>query len=266
MIDNTRSVISGSTALAVCMQRTNGAGDWMDTRDLDVFTPAGRAGDVVSYLVRHLGYTITHKFREVDSDSDSDGDSIGTNLLGDPAAIPSFVVCNPVLSGIIGLTRLQASDDRRIDVIESVTKCALFPLVHFPFTHLVNYITSTAVVVCYPRHTLVTHTTSPNPDNRLPQRIRDRYSQRGWTMPEFFVHSDECTRSPGYCPLTLRVSEDSSCFVFAYGPSVEDKKRRETSYLPQATWIWGSSRTKNCHPRIPGHDNSHVCAEYNYLH
>ncbi|KZV64789.1 hypothetical protein PENSPDRAFT_690442 [Peniophora sp. CONT] len=142
LLDKTQSIISGSTALAVCMQRTERASEWMDTRDLDIFTPVGMAESIVGYLVGKLDYTQTEC------------------LLASAAGGPGFPeeydamwtyhgsYTNNIPDGELRtVTRLVAVDGRRIDVMESATTCALLPLATFPLTHIMNYITGTTLVI-----------------------------------------------------------------------------------------------------------------------
>ncbi|KZV59018.1 hypothetical protein PENSPDRAFT_672649, partial [Peniophora sp. CONT] len=58
LLDSTHSVVSGSAALAVCVQGTQRSGDWMDVRDMDIFTPLGCVDTVVQHLKEKLGYSI----------------------------------------------------------------------------------------------------------------------------------------------------------------------------------------------------------------
>ena len=58
LLSETRSVVSGSTALSVCMHHTERAGEWMSTRALDVFTPIHALDVVVRHFVDVLGYDI----------------------------------------------------------------------------------------------------------------------------------------------------------------------------------------------------------------
>ena len=262
LLADTNSVISGSTPLAICVQGTPRAGSWMDERDLDIFAPAYRADTVVEYLNQQLGYTVVFQLHYSTWDTESEIQDTREELNRDA---PSYMVCNPLVNGIVGLTRLGTPDGRRIDVIESLSDCALLPIVHFPFTHLINFITATTIVVCYPRQTLISGSGLPNPDNRHGQRLRDRYVSRGWTLSDVFTHTQHCRVRSSYCPLLSRNSGDSLCFSFAFCGRDAESARRSVAYMPGVRWLWGSYGTHNCVDTIPGHEDASRSASYGHF-
>ena len=240
MLKDTRSVVSGSTTLSVCMQATARMGEWMDKRDLDIFTPSDVDHLVVDSLSRNHAYFIETTITASDNSSDT----------------YSPLVVNPLVSGVAKLTRLSNSGGRRIDVVTSWSDCALWPIIRFPFTHLINYLTGSTIVVCYPQRTLVDLRGQPNPANSNNARLFDRYTTRGWPLSKVFAHSVDCIRRGAYCTLATRVSEDEACLVMNFEKRKDDHWNRcPVLYEPKVTWSWGSHRTENCVPTIPGHND-----------
>ncbi|VDB99980.1 unnamed protein product [Peniophora sp. CBMAI 1063] len=264
LLRTTRSVVSGSTALAVCMQGTIRAGEWMDERDLDIFTPVGMAPNVILYFVETLGYTVARRFTGRVADDDVfGGDDEGDADPDDELEVngPSFTIGpSPRGLGVMSVTRLVRNGGLRVDVIEADSDCAILPIAHFPYTALVNYLTSTSLVVCYPQLTLEELATHANPGMSVPERIKAKYQERNWTAPTEFQHTSQCKVPKHYCPRNNRISEDSSCLVFDFEPRggyhFPLEHVRAVSYYPQASWTWGDWSSTDAH------DEPYVVSRY----
>ncbi|KAI9063180.1 hypothetical protein FKP32DRAFT_1553809, partial [Trametes sanguinea] len=116
------AVISGSFALAFLLRNNEPK---IIARDLDIYVPHKYAKRLARYLTAGEGYSVvlSHHHRY-------DGN----------AAIASVQVL--------------AKGAMRIEIIESTTSSALFPLPHFWATHVVNYLTADTFCIAYPSHTL----------------------------------------------------------------------------------------------------------------
>ena len=244
LLDATGSVVSGSTALAVCMKGTKHAGAWMDTGDLDVFTPRGQAARVSRDISMLFGFSV--QFRADCSFAFVHGDS-------------SYGVCRPIQNGVWSLTRLVGDDGiRKVDVVESSNECAIHPISHFPFTHIVNYLTGSTLVVCYPIHTLLQHRSVANPTNDRISRLKKRYEERNWDIEDSHddnEHVPACMDPHNYCPVVMRTSEDALCFAFKFKVDENLVHDREVSRYPRAMWMWGEKWA----------NGENVMAQHNYL-
>ena len=235
MIDDTHSVVSGSTALAVCMHGTDRAGDWMDTRDLDIFTPLARKDIVVNYIVTNLDY----KVHESTLSTVFGGPGFPEEHNEFPEGTASYTQMTRE-SEIRSVTRLIGADGQRIDIMESASDSALLPVTQFPLTHLINFITGTSLVVCFPWQTLVHRQSVRNPDAWLDEGkdLQIRYIQRGWPIVDF-DHSAECDNLGHKCPHILRSTEDQHSLAFHFKLPAGEKSRRTVSYSPETIWLWG---------------------------
>ena len=162
---------------------------------------------------------------------------------------------NPSKTGIHSLHRLSTPDGRRVDIVESLTDCALNMVVRFPFTHLINYITGSGLVVCHPVQTLVDRISYIKPWSNDSQRLFERYRDRGFNMPLHNKrHSRACEKSNHYCTLRERRSNDRQCFTFEFhNPATEN--RAVSPYKPAAIWMWGQRR--GLMPKILHHIHNH---------
>lgn len=265
LLARTRSVVSGSTAVAVYAQATSRAGKWMDTRDLDIFTPRHMASSVVEHLVQTHGYSVTVRLQCPASRLEEPTDDV-FELRSDD--IPSFLACNPSETGVYGLKRLATADGRRIDVIESSTDCALLPIVHFPFTHLINYITATSIVICYPHQTLVQGVSYIRPHSKDGIRLYERYRERRFKICDRTPnHNWSCISPTTYCSLRRRVSEDSGCFRMAFtSDSMRKERAKVIPYVPRAVWSWGETRkVSKKYKEIPGHKDTPTPAYFGHV-
>ncbi|KZV67532.1 hypothetical protein PENSPDRAFT_688058 [Peniophora sp. CONT] len=250
LLRTTRSVVSGSTALAICMQGTSRAGDWMDERDLDVFTPVGLAPNVILYFVETLGYVVARRLMGRAADDDVFGINDGDDVDSDEEDDNAFGTAARGL-GVMSVTRLIRDGGLRVDVVEADSDCAILPVARFPFTALVNYITSTSLVVCYPRLTLTDLRMHYNPGISPPNRFKDKYRARGWVSSQEFQHTHQCIERKHYCPRNNRISEDDCCLVFDFEPRggwyYPLEHVRTVSYYPQASWRWGDWSSTGVH-------------------
>ncbi|KAH9887375.1 hypothetical protein C8Q73DRAFT_604318, partial [Cubamyces lactineus] len=119
----TMSVVSGSTVLHIIDQARSPT--WKPN-DLDIYAPLDGAGRVASYLIDVEHYS-WKGLQESSYESDHSG-----------------------FKAVIHLSK----GDQQIDVIQSVTTSALYPLPFFWSTHVMNYFTADMFCVVYPTYTL----------------------------------------------------------------------------------------------------------------
>ncbi|KAI9061415.1 hypothetical protein FKP32DRAFT_1540303, partial [Trametes sanguinea] len=113
-------VISGSFALAFVSRNNTPE---FEPADLDIYVGRSYAKRLASYLIQVEGY--------VPDDNDS----------------------HPYISRgyteVIGMSRGAV----RVQVIQSETSSALYPLAHFWSSHVMNFLTADGFCVCYPAYT-----------------------------------------------------------------------------------------------------------------
>ncbi|KAI0335952.1 hypothetical protein GY45DRAFT_1342100 [Cubamyces sp. BRFM 1775] len=155
----TNSVISGSSALHFL--DVDRAPLWSAT-DLDIYTPIHCARQIVNYLCNVEGYHIVQE------------------------PVPSKY---PHLrSGFATVFHLRR-DLSEIDVIQSCTRSALYPIPYFWGTHVMNYLTADTFCVAYPEYTLegksllnpVALVDKQHPNVRMLTNM-DKYTERGYAF------------------------------------------------------------------------------------
>ena len=233
LLDDTGSVVSGTTALAACMYGTPYIDVPMSDSDLlDIFTPREVSTHVVYDLKKMFGYTV-----------DLFVDRHYARYYGNHPDAEWFALYGPEDTGIDSFTRLQRPDGRAINVMASTAECALLPLARFPFTHVINYTTGTTLVVCYPIHTLVEHRGVDNPDTAYRGPLLARYEYEGWDLLQSHgdgEHTERCFARGSYCPNQTRITDDELCFSFRFKvDDVQGGRKRTVSRFPRAMWIWG---------------------------
>lgn len=157
LLQRTRSVVAGETALSVFLSGSNVGNMAKDRRDLEIFSPKGEVPRILSYLVEYEKYCIgrrTRKSKVPDSiiaadprhDTNDDSDEDQVSLVPTPQSIHG--------EAIESITYLERDrDHQRIIIVESSSSSALTPVSDAPTTLLVNYFTSTTLVSMYPKLT-----------------------------------------------------------------------------------------------------------------
>ena len=134
IIGSASAIISGSTALAViaCGTTRDNLKNWQAKSDLDIYVPSEVAESAICQWLRiHDGYeTVAVAERDLEK------------YWEEPACISSVI-------------RLKSPHyNTHIDVVRAQANVAALPVVAFWGTLVMNFITSTRLVVLYPRFTL----------------------------------------------------------------------------------------------------------------
>ncbi|KAJ8473933.1 hypothetical protein ONZ51_g7556 [Trametes cubensis] len=189
----TMSVVSGSTVLHIIDQARSPT--WAPN-DLDIYAPLDGAGRVASYLI-----DVEHYTRKAVQEPTYDG----------------------VYAGFKAVIHLSKGD-LQIDVIQSITTSALYPLPFFWSTHVMNYFTADMFCVVYPTYTFqgrgllnpAVLISKQYPTIRTLQVI-GKYQTRGYDFrvyPYAWAEGTEldCTSDEG-CPRIIRFFGDRYCCV-----------------------------------------------------
>lgn len=162
ILDDTGSVVSGSTALAiVCWNSRRDWRQWAWARDLDIYVARGRVQPLMDFFVS-LGYS--PKFSSVSRRSPytrTNGVRSVTTLMLLPPRIPLAPIS--------------------LDIVESTRLSAMWPLAHFWGTAVSNFFSARSLVSAYPEETLK-GTCVVNPDACVYPNVLAKYRARGFNI------------------------------------------------------------------------------------
>lgn len=220
LLRDTRSVISGSAALAIITPRL------FIPHDLDIYVPEGSLEPIHRFLTESASYQLVYhtsrdppQYTEYHVEQEAGKPLYKTAILRCVLTVPS--------PGIVCIAfYLHRAMRRVINVIESSSTSSVTPIFHFHSTLVMNFITSNCVVSTYPLMTdllcglLNSHrycNTSSVRDGLL------KYERRGFA----FLHSGEqwkrnhsCSVS-GYCGESVRYVGDSTTLVYRFDHMLE---------------------------------------------
>ncbi|KIM24307.1 hypothetical protein M408DRAFT_234379 [Serendipita vermifera MAFF 305830] len=181
----TGSIISGSSALwLIC-----GFPKEWSAGDLDVYCCNGQGHILVNFF-QTQGYQVVNYRTEATEDESS---SFFDN------------------SGLSAATKLKR-DNREVDILESPTKSAFTPLTCFHSSIVMNYITSSEIVVAYPTFTLrnigIVQTGTPQRGNQWKEKYETQRAFSIWRH-----HPMDTSR---VCPKRLRWIGDGQSLIVAF--------------------------------------------------
>lgn len=229
ILRNSRSVVSGSVALHFILDNPS---SW-NPGDCDVYVPAGSAFVVIDYLRHHEGYQFRNRSRQ---------EHYGN--LHFPSSLPA----------IMSIERLQRPDGKRIDVIESSTASALYPLPFFWSSHLVNYISADSICVTFPILTFQKRCLLFPGSNHTSTALQAKYEERGFRVSSFLENTSEevqaayprmhdgCDDNP-YCPHRFRFFGDEWCMQIVFD---EEAGRTFGVDINSPFWRYGGRLCGGC--------------------
>ena len=235
------SVVSGSAMVALCSAR-----DAFQPADLDVYVPSQKAVLWMQYLSEHEGYHVLARRSHGDTARKYHG---GIRL-------------------VITMTRETA----RVDIIESLTVCAIQPILHFWSTAVMIFMTGTGINSLFPqlleerRGLLSPHRTShafltpPPYDGAIMHTLLAKYASRGFDVRynhlEWVREMDPTAVCHGLeapaCPRTIRWVGDKHTLTRTFG-AVKERMTRPMMEGTLATmttvwWLGGHSCGLPCSP------------------
>lgn len=231
-------IVSGSTALAVIATGSDkdDIGGWQADSDLDIYLPNEAArNDILDWLEQNEDYQ------------------------------PVMISKRQTMSywrrsSVKSVLRLRSNRYRtHIDIICAEHNSATFPITTFWGTHVMNYITSTNIVILYPRTTLSGGGfLNPQTPPKTLRRMQKKYSRRKFTIAKFPHNSETCHDPHRYCPSTFRFTEDKQSLSLAWSntsPSVcfprPPSFNTFTFCIPPSFWKWSTC------PKICGSSELH---------
>ena len=196
MMKDTGSVISGSMALHYVLRQPKA---WAPG-DMDLITPKGRFQDVLDYVKTLPGATTTLDITGKDNEN-----------------YPMHQV---------GFTRVVkvSTAQGNIDVIQSKTESAFYPIPFYWGTHVMNALTWEACIVAYPSLTFnhLAYVRS-RPEHPSTANAMKKYVARGFTILFEGRREVEVLRVAGYtscgttCANLTRYFGDSDCLTMSIG-------------------------------------------------
>ncbi|VDB88557.1 unnamed protein product [Peniophora sp. CBMAI 1063] len=190
-------IISGSTALAVALagSQWDNVGGWQKKSDLDVYLGSEESlPDVVAYLQASDGY---EKAELQEKDLEAYWEDIAR---------------------IRSITRLRSPKyATHVDVICTAGGAATLALPAFWGTLVMNFITSSRLVILYPRQTLAGRGfTNDGTLVERTQTCQQKYERRGFNVSAYQHNEENCTDINSCCPSTLRYTEDPQCLSLSW--------------------------------------------------
>lgn len=234
LLDSVSALIAGSAALAVVTGINTESNDthWTHKGDLDVYVPNETAAETVkNYLRENDGYEGVG-MPSVDEE----------RYWEEPACVTS-------------VTRFRSAKfASHIDIVCAQEDTATLPIVAFWGTLVMNFITSTRIIVMYPRWTLEGKGMA-NPRAHIDRVYNNevKYEERGFVFLAFPHNADGCFDPYNYCPSVLRYTEDAQCLSIAWNetPSHSPIKPHAPSFdhvqfsTPPSFWRWRSCPASN---------------------
>ncbi|OJT05578.1 hypothetical protein TRAPUB_3591 [Trametes pubescens] len=236
----TGAVVSGSAALRTLDR--NRAHGWR-SNDVDVYTPVHQTERIIRYINEVEGYYALEA--------------------SEPYAHYS-------VSGYMQVFRYRNADGAHIDVVQSYTHSAIFPIPFFWSSHVMNYMTADAFCVAYPVHTLqgrglmspvalLDDQHAHDPTLAVMHKYRSRgYDFRLYTHAWTADATTECSQSANEgCPRTIRFFGDRYCLIGSFGTVSETVQSTECRAQPDKTrlvrwWRGGNACGGNCRHTHPG--------------
>lgn len=163
------------------------------------------------------------------------------------------------LPGVSSVTRLMLQDQtypygtHQVDIVESSTPTALYPITQFSYTHLQNALSADGLIMLNPKHTF-NFRSIINPNlligyNKayIPDKYRESYSKntfRGFTIA---FHSIDLPYESSHlcgisfsCPQTLRNTEDRGTFFLPFSASAfKGRAQARRVHCPTIMWRVG---------------------------
>ncbi|KAI0067133.1 hypothetical protein BV25DRAFT_1912457 [Artomyces pyxidatus] len=226
LLRDTRSVISGSTALHFLLRGPDAPVDWQP-KDLDIYCPLTTAADVVDYLIVHEGFRVEKTMASRDRSPN---------------------VHNEYSNGAIAsVITMSTPKGLKVDIIAATRNSPLLPLTHFWGTLVTNYISADTLCVSYPRLTLRRFGLL-NPTRKPALRAAvcvDKYMKRGFDFTRFGLglyppRHTPFTMRPLHCPHTFRTFHDAGCLRIHFDEPLLD---RPLALFPtfDPMWRWGGA-------------------------
>ena len=234
VLRGTKSIISGSSVLRMMVPSPKIP--W-EAKDLDIYTPRGRSGPVISFL-EYEGYEVTERWSQ-----------------------------SPDYHGGIFLVVQLTKGSRIVDVIESLESSAFTAVVRFHISAVMNFVSADGFFMSYPTLTeaqrALANPLAYSPATQPSPRVKQcyaKYRSRGFSIlnRHLVVNSDDvevdegkphCCQRSFVCPHTIRTTADPGCL---FVPLVQDRSSVIQEDLP-------SHRVYDSHDGVIWHMGGKSC-------
>lgn len=222
-----RSVVSGSVALAMLLLGESDA-QWI-SQDMDIYTPVDAADAVVLTLMDEYGFCICEAQSTTNSELESDNDfSVWEELELNEETTLGEGYRSRFIQSTIKLHKGSVT----VDVVTSVSRCALLPILSFHCTHVMNFVTSSGIVSFYPSLTSSGKgIINPGvlidgiPTSRTRSAI-EKYRQRGFDIRGDDDEEVQQARKGDPCSLaTPRCSRDALSMALTFDDRIASNNR-----------------------------------------
>lgn len=196
-------VISGSQALSFMVP-----GAWIPD-DMDIYVNFRNAGELVAYL-RRTGWQRQVSLVDVAGRDDESDDEQNTGQYFKHGGIDDVITL--------------IKNGKKINVVVSERRASFYPLFHFHFSLVMNFISAVGCFCAYPTPIEggagLLNAKSFWPERQPTPKIEDclaKYHTRGFTVHSQCKVPHRCYRS-AICPHTMRNARDGSCLRLEFQP------------------------------------------------